>query len=93
MNLAPLSLASAEASDPKVELHVWDPSDAFSINESIVVHGKTGSGFPHDALPGVRAPLERVNPFQDERAFRLLNPTLRLETIYAQISKIIATLG
>jgi hypothetical protein len=57
------------------------------------VRGKTGSTFPHDALPGVRAPLERVNPFQDERAFRLLNPTLRLETIYAQISKIIATLG
>jgi hypothetical protein len=45
MNLAPLSLASAEASDPKVDLHVWDPSDAVSMKESIVVRGKTGSTF------------------------------------------------
>jgi hypothetical protein len=80
----------AKASDPKVDLHFWDPSDASSINESIV--RKTGSTFPHDALAGVRAALEPVNPLQDERAFRLVSQSLRLEIIYAQISKIIATL-
>jgi hypothetical protein len=41
---------------------------------------------------GVRATLKRVNPFQDERTFRMMNQSLRLSKIYSQISKIIATL-
>jgi hypothetical protein len=43
-------------------------------------------------LPGVRAALEPVNPLRDERAFRQVTRSLRSETIYAQLSKIIATL-
>jgi hypothetical protein len=43
-------------------------------------------------LPGVRAALEPVNPFQDERAFRVMTQSLRSEIIYAQFSEIIATL-
>src|SRR5688572_19670552 len=38
------------ASDPKVDLHCWDPSDASSINESIVERGKPGPLFTDVAL-------------------------------------------
>jgi hypothetical protein len=44
----------SQASDPKADLHFWDPSDAFP-RWAHRLERKTGSTFPHDALKSAAA--------------------------------------